>query len=501
MGNAKKRCRYAWLMLLPAFAVSAVDNALQAGKAYLDAGDFEEAVSTLEAEHARSPSLQSSRLLGMAYYHVGDYTRAKPLLSQVAAADRGDNEVRLQLVDIAFGERRFAAIGPALERLREDFPDDAGVWERQGYLFLHLGRYADAAQAFSQSLELDPSQAPRLAIDVVPLYLKLGESAKAKVLLLEILNEYPNAFEADYLRMLLEHVQSTAAKPERKLRYLAQLGMVRESDNYLLVGSTDPAPGSQAGWTPSSDSRNVFTARLFTSYPLNVGRGLFGDVFLYRSEHDHLSQYDQEMHKIELGYSKRRAQRDYRLVYAFSQIDLDQHFYSDSHRISPELSIRLNKEQVVGGALVLQRNDYLEAASPAEQRSGYLQGADLHWRSTFAKQRGLVNLGLARQNNLSDGDNWDYHESQLSAYVNYRPATSWNLFAGGKWTRRQFEHEHDVYQQIRLDRTSQWHMRLSYWPTPQWELSAQGTWVDTSSTISLYTYERRILGLGVKWRH
>ena len=66
---------------------------LERGLARFQAGDFAAAIAPLGAAHAAAPSdLDTSLLLGIAYYRCGDPARARPLL--IAAAESPDPETR-----------------------------------------------------------------------------------------------------------------------------------------------------------------------------------------------------------------------------------------------------------------------------------------------------------------------------------------------------------------------------------------------------------------------
>lgn len=158
--------------------------------AHLRLGRLDEARATLERLDALAPDdLETLAGLEQVYTRLGEARKAIAVLERLAAAQpRAAVDYLHRAADLALGlGDEVTALGAA-RRVIELAPADASAHARVGDLYLRMGQRSEAAEAWRQSLALDPRNVP-VRFKLAALYRDLGAPAREEHVLTEIVRE------------------------------------------------------------------------------------------------------------------------------------------------------------------------------------------------------------------------------------------------------------------------------------------------------------------------
>jgi Flp pilus assembly protein TadD len=223
-------------------------------------GEYAMAVGQLEAIPPGERDSAADLNLGMAYSRLGRFEEARQAYQEALRLDPTNPEPYLRLgLDAAAQANHAAALDwlaeahhkapmradiacalakeliragnferaqEVLSSAREHSPQDPGVWETLGDLYLRQHRERDAQQAYHECLRLDRrSLSARLSL--ARINLELGQSAEARKVLEQVLQHDPHDADANALlgRMALQ-----AGHADTALRY-ATRALARDAAN------------------------------------------------------------------------------------------------------------------------------------------------------------------------------------------------------------------------------------------------------------------------------
>lgn len=416
---------------------SATLISLERGRNHYALENYEKAVAFIEQAQG---TLEARRSLALSYFHMLRYEQARPLLEWVLAADPADHTVRLALATILVELGQWRVARPHLEQLKRETPHTARVWQLEGRLLAERGQRGAAITAYAQALQLARDEAKaEVALELVPLYVRLGKLEAANAVVEEALGVAPHAFEADELRLLREELAARRRRPEAARAYSIELGYQLEHDDYLVVESEDPLAPS--GQETRSDTRHVLTAALRGRHALNDNRELYGRAQWCRSIHAPNPQMDQFQQRYLFGYRRYAGANGYQVPVELSYTTLDTDFYHSAVSLLPGVYHRLNKEQ----ALHLQQERYEDDVREEERRSGSKYGLTALAQQTFAAGKGVLYFSASDLRNDSEGLNWDYRQQRLTADLFYHFTEQWigRVFFG--LSHQGFDNVHDYY--------------------------------------------------------
>lgn len=217
-------------------AVAEIRALVQAGKASLEQGDIDGALTRFEAVIQRFPqSCEGHNNLGALYAALGHFAKAEPCFTRVLALlpgnpnvlyNRGVARVRLGAWDDAIAD--FTA---ALQAV----PNDADCWNNLGVAHYLKGDYAAAAANLRKALQLGPSY-ENAALNLVDVEIAAGRRSEA----IRVCERFLQANQADEVRHKLADLLRDEAQ-----ELLARAGTTLES--CLREQPSDAAARDQLG--------------------------------------------------------------------------------------------------------------------------------------------------------------------------------------------------------------------------------------------------------------
>jgi len=479
-------------------ALDAAESKAVSGRAYFDKQYYEEAAPLLERAYQRTGNLTDARLLGTTYYHLLDFEHALPLFSRVVKKHPSDIPSRLMLAEILLTLKRFKEADPHIAYLQVHARDQFMSWILIARQHVSRKETDKAIASYEYACRLNPDASVHYSLELLMLYIEKDDQSRAKAFARQVIHRSPDAFEVNEIKVRLEAMEDLARQSRfRDSPYTVQLGYLLEHDNYLLV-EPDRLP-STGNYRRESDFRHVLTFKATGKHSLGESGELYAEANLYQSLHNHRDEYDQLRQNYLAGIHWSSAKYGLRLPFSYSHSDLDKHFYHQSSAFTPELYLCLDRNSTLHGMLRLQLDDYQDGKVAEEQRSGKSSSLSVLYHHSFHHERVQGNYMYTLSNSNSDGDNWDYREQLLSAYLSYyysKRVVGRLFFSQGQ---QDFDNIHSSYGVSRNDRYTTTSVNLAYWLNRNLELVGNWMWSDRSSNIELYDYTRQVAGIGANW--
>ena len=479
-----------YLALSGAAAAFAAGTLLQQGRDQYDRQNYEEALDPLQRAYAEQKSPEAARYLGLTYYQLLRYAQARPLLQQASAASPNDATVLSALAHVALQTGDIEAARGYLKGLQKISSNAADSYEIEGRIEMASGREAEAIAAFQRAVDLDPTSPA--GGDLLRLYAKQGDTAKARQVAEAAVAAKPDSFQAGQFNAALSDLEATS-KP-----LSVYLGYRYETDSNAVLEPNTPVviPGVK----DKSDQRQVLTGDLLGRYRIGGNWEAFGEAHLYNSWHQELSQYDNFRQNYLLGLGWSGPTYGFRLPYEYTNITLDGGSYLSENRLAPGAFVRLN-DATLYGFYRYRDLSYKEDVGPSEERSGNANSLGALLLVPFHNDRGLLRVVAEGGSVATDGRNWDRDEGSIFANLSYGLTSRLSGSVGFQWDKQQYNNVHDIYLVKRDDEATTLFAALTYLITKDWEVRLQGSWVNWDSNIPAYDYDRTVGSLGITWKY
>jgi O-antigen ligase/Flp pilus assembly protein TadD len=132
-----------------------------AGRAYIETGDYQKGIETLQRVVAAYPNHMNALLnLGIAYDRVGDNENALKAYEKALLINPDDSKVRRNVASIYIRQQKLDKALAELNIAAELDPEDAAIHYNIGAVKMRNGQYQEAAVAFERAVQLSPQWAP-----------------------------------------------------------------------------------------------------------------------------------------------------------------------------------------------------------------------------------------------------------------------------------------------------------------------------------------------------
>ena len=470
---------------------------LEQGIAAYAAENFDEARVLLEqAYRAGLQDRAARRYLALTYYQLQQFAEARPLLEQTIAADPDDNEARYALAEAQLLlDDANAALQQAKMLAERDFSPRVSLL--LGRIHSRLGQQGEAIAILEGALdESDPKLYQAVSLELAPLYNIRGKNQQARDLTERAIALAPDSFDAYELRALsqrLQQVQAVAQPVELslgyRLEYDSNVPLAPDDENLALNIDDD------------DDFRHVLFGDLLGRYPLGGNFELLGEAHLTVGLHNDLDEFDFTRQNYVAGLAWNQSDYGVRLPLEFEQVDIDSDRLVQSFAIAPGVYYRLSNDALVYGFARIKDNDFNNADSPEEDRSGTTRSLGMTFHGLFAERRGSLRGILEVGEDDTDGSNWERDEWRLYLYGTYKVTDQVELGLGFEHESNDYDNVNNVFLETRDDTINTVFASAAYKLDDNWEVRLQAVHEEGDSNIDVYDFDRNIFSVGVIWNY
>ncbi len=198
-----------------------------------------------------------------------------------------------------------------------------------------------------------------------------------------------------------------------------------------------------------------------------------------------------------LSYHSQWREADWSVSAFFRPLWLDSEHFLDYYGTQAQVQSPLNASIDFGAQVLVAKLDYqqLDALSRDQlQLQLFVEGKTMG---------GISRLSfIAGQENTSEAQ-YDFNSRSvygLSYQFRRQLDWQWSMALSVDYLTGDFEQPHPLFAQTRKDDLLQLKSQFYYQWSPDWMLSAQLSWVDNSSNVTLYDYSRSTLWFGARYQ-
>lgn len=462
--------------------------------------NYEEVIMLLGKANNKIDDLAILRLRGLTYVKLLDYKRARPLLEKVIEGNPSDTESAFALANILFdaGENQTALfyVEKAISKKRQE----AKKLILKGKILVAQNRRQEAITVFATAQKLPDLYASDkvvIAMELASLYIMQGNRTKAIRELKSAIIANPDSFEAISLPRLLETMEGRKKPVKAKGSFSAHIGYKLEHDNHLVVESD----GSVIEQKAEADYRHIFNAGIGGWLSPANNWGVFGDTNVYQSKHtEKFERYNLFQKAYRIGTRWYRERVGVNLTYSIAESELDRKFYLRSSTATPSTYFKPTENSLLFAYWRYQKNNYKDDVYYEEEKqSGYRKTLGTMLQIQFYEKKGKISLTFSSGHNDAQGRNWERDERLVSLMANFQFVQCFSGKIETQQEEQKYNHINSVYNKKQENFTERWFIGLLYQPTKQWEITLDGMWIEKESNIEAYAYNRRSVGIGVKW--
>ena len=369
-----------------------------------------------------------------------------------------------------------------------------------GLAALETGRFDHAALAFRRVLLLRP-QSDRARLELARVYFLTGDSAAARTEFQHVLRRQPPPQVADHINRFLdaidrrEDARESRLSPSLALRFGYDDNVGNATDrNIFLVA----LPGIPFSVQREKDAFAELNAALEYQRPLSKRWGLFASGGYTHRGYQEVEGFDLGALDLRGGAVRVEGAQRLRLPVQLQVLSLDGEHYRNLASVGAEWSRALGARTEIGllGQLASVRYPDL----PEYDVDGLNLGLMLSYRTAGG---GLQLSGgvFAGSEEASDPDGEHNGRDFFGARVNaaWGFAAGHTLEASGAWQDVSYAAVQPMFGITRDDEVLQAELAWSWRPSARWQWRTAALYYDSSSSISLYDYDRLQLITGVRY--
>lgn len=356
-----------------------------------------------------------------------------------------------------------------------------------------LGEFNQAIQYFEELLQRD-KKALRVKLDLASVYYQTHNLKKAKELLLEVKATQPPKKVGDNIDTFLAVIDKGIPKA-----WSINFGIGYQYDSNVNAGpDTETVLMYGLPFTLDKDAKDNSDTAFKYNFRFNHikkinGISLQTSISASATDYKDINSLDSQSLSASFGPSWRNGKIAYSvpLVTSVQKIGHTDRYYSYSRGISPQLSFQVNDRLSIATSLSLSNKRYYKnrdkesnsyTISPSTRyfldQSSYLTGGFYF---------GEENSHTRTSSNNSHGLNIGYFKAFSQKL---------NMYASTSWSTTDYKGIETAYSKSREDENTTYGLNFNY-VFSKYDINASlnMSYTDNQSNISMYEYERKIIGL------
>lgn len=509
---------YVSLIFIPQSALSQENPDLQKGIAEYGQENFEEAVGSLLKARDAQPNLSTpAYYLGMTYKNLQNYKESKKHLQDAVRLSPEIKAAILELGEVLYQLGEFQDALDVLTRAERENVRPAQTAYVKGLVLLELNRNLEAVESFRKAGEASPGLVPAANYQMGQAYLKDGQFDEAKARFQDVINDDPSTDMAEFSRNFIEKINR---KKEERRPVRLYAGIHHQYDDNVVLDPEDDSVTIDI--SDDSDQLEVITLGL-EYIPETMGDfNISAHYSAYMSFHHDLSSYDVQTHTVVIDPSfKIDNNASASLAVGGSMNWVDDMDYLNSVSINPTYTRLISKDHTLQVYLSYDKREFLhDQDAGVEDRDADVYGLNVNWyyffdqeenvlvpfleqfeQSSFAQNRGYINLLYKVSQNEAEGRNWENLGNKAVATLLVPLLEKFKLRLSGQVEYEDYKNIHTVYSKERKDIKYGFSSLLFYRFHEKADIQLLYVFRRDDSNIAIYDYDRNVVSIGIEFRY
>jgi tetratricopeptide (TPR) repeat protein len=499
------------IMALPSLAAASDDNMLvQRAEQNLQQENYDEALAQLTEAWEKGPHTpQKAFLLGQVYRLMLNYPKAKEYLEEALRLKPDLHPAQLMLADtlIALDQPKDAV--PILQKLEASGYEPGQTAFLLGTTATKEGKYSQALDYFRKA-QADPKMAQEATFQASLALAALNRVKEAQKTMAESIALNPASQTADFAQRYMG-ILTERAEALRPFHMTVSAGY--DYDSNISVSPSSPGQVTNI----SGKGGSVFTQTALMEYTLLPAGpfSILGQYAYFQNFHPTVSGFDIMSHFLGVTPTYGFANGRVWLPVSWTYMDLQSskyytgflftptYLYMSTENIGLEFGFKYNRQYYTSPVFL-----------PQDDRSGKAYGGSFGLYYFFKKQKGFFQVRGSVEHNNTTGNNWDSNTYRLLTALLYPITEKWkynifldlmnqpfnNVFYNGE-TVGNVAGAPLLPQPHRLDQILILGMQTSYEFLKGLEFGVHWYYIRDNSNISLYNYNRHIVGCQFAYRY
>ncbi len=480
----------------PAVSRRQAQRLLDQGIADFNLGNYEEARDELTQARAGNPgSASAAYYLGATFRKMQRYDEALPQLQDAVRLQPPEKDAFVDLADTLYAMDRDDEALHALEVAENENIRPAQTAFLKGLVLEKEREHDEARASFEKAKAADPELAAAADYQIALIEVRRGNQVQAKAMLTAIADREPP--DSDIGGMARQQAESITEAMKAKPTVHLGVGLQEQYDsNVVLKPDSTPVAVAHKG-----DMATIASVQAGYAGNLSPSRGLNLQYGFYQSQYRKLHDFDVQSHSLTVTPAYRMGENTANLQLGYNYTLVNKERYLSTISLSPRYLFVPREGRQTTVSLKYELNDYLQAPSlPSEDRDSTNVGASVAWLRLLNGQAGFTNIKYELNKENAKGRNWSYLGNRLTGGAVYRKYAPWTYSGGIDCYLQSFDNVHTVFNKKRQDLTLSLNGQAGYALGRFTELQLQAAAVKAKSTISVYTYTKYTLTLGVNAR-
>ena len=483
-------------------AAGADEVLVQKALADLERENYEEALEGLTQAWNRGPHTpEKAFYLGKVHRVLLNYPQARDYLEQALRLKPDYPEARLLLADTLLALEQLGPAQEQLQQLQASGYQPAQVAFLQGMAAAKKKQYSQAVDYFRQAQQ-DPALAQKAKLQMSLALAAQNRLTEAQQVLNEAVSLGPQTqtggFAQHYLATLDRRLKETGP-----WRFNVALGFDFDSNVTLQPG--DQSAAQQV----SGRGDVVFTQSGFLEYtPITSGAfSLRTSYAFYQNFHRRLTSFDLVSHTLGLMpvYNFQSSRLWIPFTFNFTDVEADK--YYTAFDLNPTwLYLATPKVGLEVGGRLARKYYWFPLTLPQDDRSGRTMGGSLGVYYFLKDQQGYLQAKFSYEHDFASGSNWENSSYHFLLGALYPVTSRLKLSSFMEMILQPYDHQFFngaplIFNPKRNDRLFIFGVQAAYELYKGLEFNVHYYLVRADSNITLYDYDRHIVGCQLGYRY
>lgn len=368
---------------------------------------------------------------------------------------------------------------------------------------LKTNRPHEAIFAYERVLISQPSNHPaRLELAIA--YFQINELESSKRLLLKTSKANPPDRIQNDIQQYLELIEQRLDARRHSLGFEVQLrqgydsninSATNESAIELKIGTYRPTEGVDK---ETSDTFTELVTRLNYNYNFNVNSHIYSNV-AYTNKENNNEKFDTQTANVQLGYSHKTSIGRFSFPVSYQTVWLDE------KQIREVSAISTNLNRHSDGSYTDYNLQYGQIRYPGQTP------LDVDFNAvSFAFGFTNQSRRFSQQYAIFYGDETatnDIYRFNARTYQGLQIRFPWQISQKHMFTPKlvyqesEYKQKHAFFKNLREDEYSYYELNWQWFLTRRWSLNTQLSHTESESTVPIYTHDRNMIFMGIRYKN